>query len=175
MLFSPAVTITPNGPSTYDLTAPVSVQVACYNTSRAEFATQAAHYELRVTPDPDGTLRKAFIDEIYQYWHEQPKSYLDDYQYLPADKSILEKRGRYVLYVRPDNERPGATYRFYANDHVFELELKSVEGDGWGPLSSLIAEHIAFREQGETFDRIYFEPKYPPAKLMALYEAGTLR
>ena len=75
----------------------------------------------------------------------------------------------------PGHEREGATYRFYANSHVFELELKSVEGGGWGPLSSLIAEHLAFRESDETIDQIYFEPKYSPMKLMALIESGSLR
>lgn len=146
----------------------MSVQVACYGTISGEWAT-------RVTPDPELHFRKLFLDEIYRYWQGQPPSYLESYQYLPADKSVLEKNARYVLYIKPDHELEGATYLFYANDHVFELEFKSVEGGGWGPLDSLIAEHVAFRQEGETIDRIYFEPKYSPVKLMALIESGALR
>jgi hypothetical protein len=153
----------------------VSVQIACYGTSSGEWATRPANYQLRVTPDPELHFRKLFLDEIYQYWRDQPQSYLESYQYLPADKSVIEKNARYVLYIKPGHERAGATYLFYANNHVFELEFKSVDGGGWGPLSSLIAEHVAFREEGETIDQIYFEPKYPPVKLMALIESGALR
>ena len=187
LLLSSAVTAVPAGQtrsqlwnesvssSAYDLTAPVSVQTACYGSTSGEWATHVARYQLRVTPDPDLHFRKRFLDEIYQYWRSQSQSYLESYQYLPADKSVLEKNGRYVLYIKPGHEREGAAYRFYANHRVFELELKSVEGGGWGPLSSLIAEHVAFREAGETIDQIYFEPKYSPVKLMALIESGDLR
>ena len=116
-----------------------------------------------------------FLDEIYRYWRDQPQGYLDSYQYLPADKSVLEKNGRFVLYIKPGHERDGATVLFYANHRVFELELKSVEGGGWGPLSSLVAGHLAFREDGETIDGLYFELKYSPVKLMALIESGALQ
>jgi hypothetical protein len=44
-----------------------------------------------------------------------------------------------------------------------------------GPLSALIAEHLAFRVDGETIDRIDFDPKYSPVKLVALYESGVWR
>lgn len=161
--------------TTYDLTAPVSVQIACYGTISGEWATKQANYRLRVTPDPDLRLRKIVLNEICRYWRGQTPSYLASYENLPADKSVIEKNGRYILYIKPGNEREGATYLFYANDHVFELELKSVEGGGWGPLSSLVAEHLAFREGGEIIDQIYFEPKYPPEKLIAEIESGTLR
>ena len=165
----------PVASTTYDLTAPVSVQVACYVTTSGEWATRRARYRLRVTPDQDLRFRKIFLDEIHGYWRDQPSSYLASYQYLPADKSVLEKNGRYILYIKPGHERDGATYLFYANHHVFELELKTVEGGGWGPLSSLIAEHVAFREGGEIFEQIYFEPKYPPSKLIEEIESGALR
>lgn len=187
LLISRAVSIVPAGQihsqlwnepvssTAYDLTAPVSVQVACYGTTSGEWATHVATYQLRVTSDPELHFRKLFLDEIYEYWRAQPQGYLDSYQYLPADKSVLEKNGRYVLYIKPGHERDGATYLFYANSRVFELELKSVAGGGWGPLSSLIAERLAFREAGETIDQIFFEPKYSPVKLMALIESGALR
>lgn len=187
LLVSSAVTVVPAGesrsqlwnesvPSTaYELTAPVSVQIACYGTTSGEWATRVARYQLRVTPDPELRFRKLFLDEIYQYWRGQSQGYLDSYQNLPADKSVVEKNGRYVLYIKPGHERVGATYLFYANNHVFELELKSVAEGGWGPLSSFVAEHLAFREAAETIDQIYFEPKYPPAKLIALIESGALR
>jgi hypothetical protein len=187
LLLSSAVTVVPAGQSrsqlwsesvasaAYDLSAPVSVQIACNGTTSGEWATRAARYQLRVTPDPELHFRKLFLDEIYRYWRDQPRSYLESYQYLPADKSVLEKNARYVLYIKPGHERPGATYLFYANNHVFELEFKSVAGDGSGPLSSFIAEHVAFREDGETIDQIYFEPQYSPLKLMALIESGALR
>ena len=187
LLLSSAVTIVPAGQTrsqlwnesvastAYDLSAPVSVQIACYGTTSGEWATQPARYQLRVTPDPERHFRKRFLDEIDQYWRGQTQSYLESYQYLPADKSVLEKNARFVLYIKPGHERAGATYLFYANNHVFELEFKSVDGNGWGPLSSLIAEHVAFREEGETIDQICFEPKYSPAKLMALIESGALR
>lgn len=165
----------PVSSTTYDLTAPVTVQTACYGTTSGKWATQVARYQLRVTPDPELHFRQLFLDEIHRYWRGQTQGYLDSYQYLPADKSVLEKNGRYVLYMKPGHERDGATYLFYANHRVFELELKSVEGGGWGPLSSLIEEHLAFREAGETIEPIYFEPKYSPVKLMALIESGALR
>ncbi len=185
MLVSPAVTVTPAGQVTsqlwsesvsttaYELTAPVSVQISC-NMFSGEFAKTIARYQLRVTADPELKFRKRFLEDIYQYWREKPKSYLDSYKYLPAEKSVLEKSGRYLLYIQPGHERLGATYLFYANQRVFELELKSVEGGGWGPLTALIAEHLAFRVDDETIDQIYFEPKYPPVKLLALYESGAL-
>lgn len=187
LLLSRAVSVVPAGQTrsqlwnepvsstAYDLTAPVSVQVACNGTRPGEWATHVARYQVRVTADPELHFRKLFLDEIYRYWRGQTQGYLDSYQHLPADKSVLEKNGRYVLYMKPGHERDGATYLFYANNRVFELELKSVEGGGWGPLSSLIAEHLAFREAGETIDQIYFEPKYSPVKLMALIESGALR
>ena len=186
ILVSPAVTVVPAGQvasvlwnesvsaTAYELTAPVSVQIAC-NTTSAEFAKTVARYQLRVTADPEGAFRQRFLEEIRGYWLDKPKSYLDSYQYLPAEKSVLEKNGQYVLYIQPGHERIGATYLFYANQRVFELELKSVEGGGWGPLSSLIAEHLAFRMDGATIDQVYFSPKYPPAKLLALFESGALR
>jgi len=34
---------------------------------------------------------------------------------------------------------------------------------------------VAFREGGEIFEQIYFEPKYPPSKLIAEIESGALR
>jgi hypothetical protein len=187
LLLSSAVTVVAIGPTrsqlwdqpvestTYDLTVPVSVQIACYGTTSGEWATRRASYRLRVTSDPDLRFRKLFLDEIYRYWRGQPPSYLTSYRYLPADKSVLEKNGRYVLYIKPGHEREGAVYLFHASNRVFELELTSVEGGGWGPLSSLIAEHVAFREDGEIVDQIYFEPKYPPARLIAQIESGALR
>ena len=158
----------------YKLTAPVSVQVEC-NIVSAKFAQAVVHYELRVVPDPDLRFRKRFLREIYDYWKTQDESYLQSYEHLPAEKSVVEKNGRYLLYVRSDHEREGATYRFHANGRLFELELERLESPGWGPLSSLIAEHVAFLENGETIADVYFEPKFPPKNLLALIESDRLR
>lgn len=159
----------------YALTAPVDVQIECNGTSSGTYEQQVARYELRVVADPDLRLRKQFLREIYDYWKAQPADALASSESFSADMGVVEKNGRYLLYSKPDHQREGATYRFHANQRLFEIELKSVEGGGWGPLSSLIAEHLAFLEGGETIDQVYFEPKFPLRTLLALYEANALR
>jgi hypothetical protein len=159
----------------FSVVAPVKVQTACINASRAVYGTAVARYSLSVAPDPTDVARRTFLRQIQTYWKAKSHDELRDYKYLPAEKFLWMKSGQYVLYSQPDNELPNATYLLYSSRKVIRLTFEGFQsGDGWGGLSTFLHDHMLV-QYPKTQIRCGYTPEISPGQFLARYKNGYFK
>src|SRR5258705_59085 len=70
-----------------------------HDFQRWSVSTAKGDFTVAVAKDPDGLRRKAFLADIAGYWRSKSPEYIANYRTLPADKSIVQYKTHYLLYV----------------------------------------------------------------------------
>ncbi|PTX58769.1 hypothetical protein C8N46_11277 [Kordia periserrulae] len=154
----------------FTINSNVTVQTSCRMVGRGTYDKIKANYLIEIGVDTKGSLKKKFVDSIYNYWEEKDEKYLERYKSSSDEIHLFYANGDYVFYKKPSSNKVGDYYIFYFKNKIIKVSFKGFDTErGFGGLSEFLNELVQFRFERNQINPKY-EVKFDPRLFMKLYE-----